>query len=289
MALAAKNTFCGFCKRCPRTSALVTSVTIGFAGDTFCQKVVERAETHDLKRSIQLGCFAGLYNGVIYAPILRLYASTFTASRFGTTGSTLAKTAADNFVTSPALYFPLLYSWLGVAEGKTLQQTWDHAKASYLHHNIAHCMIWIPTLAVCFATVPVHLQVLYVNCVSFGWTCAMSYISHGQPTELSLSSNFLTEAGFLTAGGAKTTTGRLVQEEVEEPVDREAELELCSVAAVHITPETMFDVFVQRVFSEEELVKMSEYRQSYGEFRRGAARGCKGEEPWREVLDLARA
>lgn len=293
-----------FTKRNPKSSAAITTFTIGFAGDAVCQKAIESSNDYDHDRSVRIAGFSAFYCSLFYSPLLKWYAATFNPTVCGgsMTIANTAKVCCDNFLTSPLLYFPMFYAWIGLSERRTLQQTADLARESYWRHNVAHTLVWVPALALCFARVPAHLQVLFVNFVSVGWTCSMSYITHSSHPDNKMLQEAAASICAQTAAQTATPT-LLVQNSADEgsTVDKgcdmateegldsqtvrmdsqtvrmDSETVRMDSQTVRMDSETVFDAWITKTFNASERESMHQYRTQYQQFRRGEAHGCKGE------------
>lgn len=141
----------------------VTAVVKAVSADIVAQKVIEKREKLDFKRTAVFFCFGALYSGLICNVLYsRIYPAVF-ATR-STKLNAILSAACDNFVNSPFIMFPLLYvlkSGGQVKEAlmKYKQEAWEACQTSW--------KIWIPAHCVTFSLIPYHLRLPYVSCVSF--------------------------------------------------------------------------------------------------------------------------
>lgn len=128
-------------------------------------------------------------------------------------------------------------------------------------------------------------QVLYVNCVSVGWTCTLSFIAHGGHTSLE-SDPLLPEArAAIDSRSARPSTlpVHATQAEDTTSLQEDTQLHQSSTLVAEPSAEQKFDSWISSTFSEKEVQSMQKYREDYQEFRKGEAHGCKGEH-WNAVI-----
>lgn len=147
------------------------------AADIFAQKVIERRENMDWTRHAVFCTFGFAYLGGFQ---YYLYNIKFTqwcgpiTKTFGHRATAPIKTAIDQFIHHPFLYFPTFFAMKAVVSGKPLSsavekyrtEIWDSVKALWA--------VWIPFQLINFAFVPRHFRVPYAAGVSFGWTIILS-------------------------------------------------------------------------------------------------------------------
>lgn len=91
-----------------------------------------------------------------------------------TNGATIAaRVAADQLLFAPT-FIGVFLSSMAVLEGGSPS---DKLAKSYVPALTANYMIWPLVQAVNFRFVPLHHRVLFVNVISIGWNCYLSFLN----------------------------------------------------------------------------------------------------------------
>uniref|UniRef100_A0A7S2W2E8 Peroxisomal membrane protein MPV17 n=1 Tax=Eucampia antarctica TaxID=49252 RepID=A0A7S2W2E8_9STRA len=137
------------------------------------KKEGEESSSVDLARAVRFAFF-GL---VLQAPWNHFYYQLLdgalppTADPFTTT--TGIKVAIDQFVQAP-VFTVLIFYFLGLLEGKTMESVKQQLDNDYKDTMIANWKLWVPATAVNIAFCPPLLRVLFLNCVFFFWSIFLS-------------------------------------------------------------------------------------------------------------------
>jgi len=89
------------------------------------------------------------------------------------TSTTFIKVMIDQFVQAP-IFTVLIFGFLGVLEGKSLDNIKDQLDKDYKDTMIANWKLWVPATAVNIAFCPPILRVLFLNVVFFFWSIFLS-------------------------------------------------------------------------------------------------------------------
>lgn len=89
------------------------------------------------------------------------------------TATTGIKVVIDQFVQAP-IFTILIFYFLGVLEGKTLDAVKGQLENDYVDTMFANWKLWVPATAVNIAFCPPVLRVLFLNCVFFFWSIFLS-------------------------------------------------------------------------------------------------------------------
>ena len=89
------------------------------------------------------------------------------------TSTTGIKVVIDQFIQAP-IFTVLIFYFLGLLEGKTLENVGDQLKKDYSDTMLANWKLWVPATAVNIAFCPPVLRVLFLNCVFFFWSIFLS-------------------------------------------------------------------------------------------------------------------
>ena len=164
------------------TSIVVTGVK-AWAADLMIQKLVEKRETVDLKRSALFASFGSAYQGCIQYWI---YNILFEKRLFPgkSPQMILMKIAATNLIVDPVIFFPIFYTMREAMNTErlldvNLPNCFSTSMAKYRDNCVSDLinswMIWVPAHCVTYTVVPVHLRMPWIAVVSFGYVCVLSF------------------------------------------------------------------------------------------------------------------
>ena len=89
------------------------------------------------------------------------------------TSTTFIKVMIDQFIQAP-IFTVLIFGFLGVLEGKSLDNIKDQLDEDYKDTMVANWKLWVPATAVNIAFCPPILRVLFLNVVFFFWSIFLS-------------------------------------------------------------------------------------------------------------------
>lgn len=89
------------------------------------------------------------------------------------TATTGIKVVIDQFVQAP-VFTVLIFGFLGVLEGKTVDEIRKQLDDDYVETMLANWKLWVPATAVNIAFCPPILRVLFLNVVFFFWSIFLS-------------------------------------------------------------------------------------------------------------------
>lgn len=154
------------------TQSITTSILFA-TGDSIAQQAVEKRglANHDLARTGRMA----LYGGVIFGPAATTWYKILQRNvNLRTNGATIAaRVAADQLLFAPT-FIGVFLSSMAVLEGGSPS---DKLAKSYVPALTANYMIWPLVQAVNFRFVPLHHRVLFVNVISIGWNCYLSFLN----------------------------------------------------------------------------------------------------------------
>ncbi|OIW26008.1 hypothetical protein CONLIGDRAFT_515878 [Coniochaeta ligniaria NRRL 30616] len=157
----------------PLLTQSITSAVLFAVGDVTAQQLVEKKgfENHDLARTGRMA----LYGGTIFGPAATTWFGFLQRNvNLRTTNRTiLARVALDQGVFAPT-FIGVFLSSMAVLEGTSPQ---EKLEKSYTPALLTNYMIWPFVQLVNFKFVPLHHRVLFVNVISIGWNCYLSYLN----------------------------------------------------------------------------------------------------------------
>jgi peroxisomal membrane protein 2 len=89
------------------------------------------------------------------------------------TPTTAIKVVIDQFIQAP-IFTILIFGFLGVLEGKTIDEIKKQLDDDYVDTMLANWKLWVPATAVNIAFCPPILRVLFLNVVFFFWSIFLS-------------------------------------------------------------------------------------------------------------------
>ncbi|KAM7206734.1 Mpv17 / PMP22 family domain containing protein [Rhypophila sp. PSN 637] len=155
------------------TQAVTTAVLFG-VGDVAAQQLVEKKgpKSHDLLRTGRMV----LYGGAVFGPAATTWFRIL-QKRVNFPGSPnktmLARVALDQGVFAPT-FIGIFLSSMAVLEGSSPREKLDKSYRECLTTNY---MIWPFVQMVNFKLVPLEHRVLFVNVISLGWNCYLSFLN----------------------------------------------------------------------------------------------------------------
>lgn len=161
----------------PVATGIITSGLKTSAADLFAQKVIEKKEEFDWTRHSAFCLFGFAYLGGFQ---YWLYNVKFVQwcepirKLVGHIGVAPLKTALDQCIHHPFVYFPTFYVIKALVEDKPASYALNKYKTEIWDSVKALWTIWVPAQVVNFAFVPRHLRIPYVAGVSFLWTVVLS-------------------------------------------------------------------------------------------------------------------
>ncbi|KAJ1452574.1 hypothetical protein M885DRAFT_526287 [Pelagophyceae sp. CCMP2097] len=148
---------------------------VGFGlGDLLAQKLVDKKESIDWKRTARMATFGLLWHG----PSGHYFYGSLDAKMPGTAMSTVfKKVAIDQSMFNP-LFGIAFFSYLGLCEGKTPSQVGDKIKADLPTAVTGSWLFWIPAHTVNFRFVPASQRLLYINTLQLGYNIFLSCLGN---------------------------------------------------------------------------------------------------------------
>ena len=181
----------------PLAFGLCISTVKTSACDLVVQVAIEKKEDIDLRRNAFFGAFGFFYLGgaqyALYVPIFgRMFpgAADFAAKSVKAKvkdGKGLAALFSqlflDQFVVSPFIYFPAFYATREIVVNADMPDM-NRAMTAYRKNMsddlIALWKIWIPSMFLNFAFMPMWARIPWVTTTSLLWTCIISAMRGGE-------------------------------------------------------------------------------------------------------------
>ncbi|KAK4105676.1 hypothetical protein N658DRAFT_483117 [Parathielavia hyrcaniae] len=154
------------------TQALTTSFLFA-VGDITAQQLVDKkgVDKHDLARTGRMA----LYGGVVFGPAAATWFKFLSrhVSLRSPNATMLARVACDQGVFAPTFIGVFLGS-MAALEGGSPQ---EKLQRSYWEALTTNWMIWPFVQMVNFKLVPLQHRLLFVNVISIGWNCYLSFLN----------------------------------------------------------------------------------------------------------------
>ncbi|KAH6650955.1 hypothetical protein F5144DRAFT_69009 [Chaetomium tenue] len=154
------------------TQAITTSVLFA-VGDITAQQLVDKkgVEKHDLARTGRMA----LYGGVVFGPAAATWFKFLSArvNLASPNATMLARVAVDQGVFAPT-FIGVFLSSMAVLEGTSPA---EKLQRSYSEALLTNWMIWPFVQMVNFKFMPLQHRLLFVNVISIGWNCYLSFLN----------------------------------------------------------------------------------------------------------------
>ncbi|KAK5663554.1 hypothetical protein OQA88_3985 [Cercophora sp. LCS_1] len=161
------------------TQAVTTSILFG-VGDVIAQQAVDKKgiQNHDFVRTGRMV----LYGGAVFGPAAATWFRILQRHvNFKSPGATiLARVACDQGIFAPT-FIGIFLSSMAVLEGSSPK---EKLQRSYYEALSTNYMIWPFVQLVNFKFVPLQHRLLFVNTISIGWNCYLSYLNSGAQKKL---------------------------------------------------------------------------------------------------------
>ncbi|KAI4591643.1 Protein required for ethanol metabolism [Pestalotiopsis sp. 9143b] len=157
----------------PLLTQSITTAVLFATGDITAQQLVEKRgfEKHDLTRTGRMF----LYGGAVFGPAATTWFK-FLQRRVvlpNKNAEILARVAVDQGVFAPTMIGVFLSSMATMEGGSPA----DKLAKSYLPALQTNYLVWPFVQLVNFKFVPLHHRVLFVNFISIGWNCYLSFLN----------------------------------------------------------------------------------------------------------------
>lgn len=163
--------------RRPKTTEIITAFILTYNSDSICQYLEARSKGQSILETFsndQALKIAG-YRAFIVTPVLHywyLYLSRkIPGKSFGTV---LFKSLLDRLTIGPVILISF-FGFHAYSNGGGIEEFKQKMKRDFIKTNELNITYWTALLMVNFKYVPIELQVIVVNLISFGW---MIYLCH---------------------------------------------------------------------------------------------------------------
>lgn len=164
----------------PLLTQSVTTAVLFATGDITAQQLVEKRglEKHDFVRTGRM--FA--YGGIIFGPAATTWFGILQrrVQLKSANATILARVAVDQSLFAPT-FVGLFLSTMAVLEGTSPT---EKLQKSYFTALTSNYMLWPFVQLVNFKFVPLPHRLLFVNVISIGWNCYLSFLNSDAPSHL---------------------------------------------------------------------------------------------------------
>jgi hypothetical protein len=162
--------YAAFSERHPFESNMVTCGAIAVGGDAFMQLIDQRS-SYDYLRTVRFVS----YRLCVVIPLYTAWMAVLNKASLPGPPLQQAATKAvlDNLLFSPPAQL-LFYTWMALLEGQNAKVALQRCASMMPVSLPASWMFWGPTQFVCFALIPPHLRVAYVQAAGFIWNIFLS-------------------------------------------------------------------------------------------------------------------
>ncbi|KAL8364290.1 hypothetical protein RB601_009841 [Gaeumannomyces tritici] len=159
----------------PLLTQSITTAVLFATGDITAQQLVEKrgVEKHDLTRTGRMF----LYGGAVFGPAATTWFKILQQRVVlkSANATIAARVAVDQGLFAPT-FIGIFLSSMAVLEGGSPK---EKLQKNYFNALTANYMLWPFVQMVNFKFVPLHHRVLFVNVISIGWNCYLSFLNSG--------------------------------------------------------------------------------------------------------------
>jgi hypothetical protein len=174
--------------RHPLRTKVLTGSTLSLVGDRLAQ-IRESGKSYDVRRAVSFAafdCCYRMFQHVAIPTIVRLgqgktLAGIFSLVPFLNLGSNsmafftaMERTILYQFGVIPFFYYPVFFTFTGMIQGLSLEQTFMRAKKSFFKCWKKNLIFWIPTQLVMFGLVDEKWQIPFAYVMGITWSLILS-------------------------------------------------------------------------------------------------------------------
>lgn len=144
------------------------ATTKAVLADIVAQKMIEKKEQLNYRRTGLFFAFGVIYSGIICNALYRIVYPTLFSSRIPQLNA-ICSSMADNLINTPFILFPTLYILKEclLEKAGSVKKAWQKYKSEIWEVTVTGWKVWFPAHMITFGLVPVHLRLLFVSSVSF--------------------------------------------------------------------------------------------------------------------------
>mmetsp|Transcript_27490 Transcript_27490/g.87440 ORF Transcript_27490/g.87440 Transcript_27490/m.87440 type:complete len:251 (-) Transcript_27490:132-884(-) len=167
----------------PLETKVVTAAVLAVGGDALAQ--LRECEPYDTRRAASFVLFDTCYRGAFQHATFPLIAETFKGYALHNllpsipleVCAAISRTAANQLVVVPVVYYPLFFAMTGAVQGLDFDASVLRAREKFLPLMKRNLIYWIPVQYVQFAYVAAEWQVPYICVAGLLWNVILSAIA----------------------------------------------------------------------------------------------------------------
>ncbi|KAI9273413.1 integral membrane protein mpv17 pmp22 family, partial [Helicostylum pulchrum] len=145
-------------------------------GDVIAQQLIEKQgwEQHDLKRTLRMSAFGGIFAGPALSTWYRFIDRKVTTTN--RVQGLVTKVVLDQFVFAP-FFIAAFFTGQGLFEGKSINEIKEKLSSGYTTALIGNYKIWPAVQIANFYFTPLNYRLMVTNVVALGWNAYLSTIN----------------------------------------------------------------------------------------------------------------
>ena len=167
----------------PLSTKVATACVLAVAGDALAQS--RNGEPYDVRRASSFVVFDALYRGAFQHVTFPIIEDTIRGVALHQllsgipleTCAAIARTAANQLVIVPTVYYPLFFAVTAAVQGLSAKQGVERAKEKFWPLMSRNLVFWLPVQYVQFALIPGSWQVTYVCIMGLVWNVILSAVA----------------------------------------------------------------------------------------------------------------
>jgi protein Mpv17 len=167
----------------PLETKVVTAAVLAVGGDALAQ--LRECEPYDARRAASFVLFNTCYRGAFQHNAFPLITKIFQGNSLHgllpviplEVCAAISRTAANQLVVVPVVYYPLFFAMTGAVQGLTLSASVQRAREKFLPLLKRSLAFWIPVQYIQFAYVAAEWQVPYICVWGLLWNVIVSVVA----------------------------------------------------------------------------------------------------------------
>jgi len=168
----------------PLETKIATACVLAIAGDALAQRR-ECRDTYDARRASSFVLFDAIYRGGFQHFTFPIIADSFHGAALHgllswvplSACAAVERTAANQLVIVPVVYYPLFFAVTAIVQGLTRVQGLERARSKFLPLILRNLLFWVPVQLAQFAFVAESWQVSFVCVMGLIWNVILSALA----------------------------------------------------------------------------------------------------------------
>ena len=167
----------------------ITSGVLTGTGDVIAQQLIEKVDTHDLRRNTKMACLGLFFTGPAQ---FKMYLTVDKLWPLSDRRSIVKKVVATQLLWAPFI-IGSIFVMSDLLDGRTMEEMEAKLRTSYLRTLRTGYMLWPAAQLVIFTYVPLNLRGPITNCIALFWNTYLTWTINKKVDFESNDGNFKSE------------------------------------------------------------------------------------------------